>query len=215
MGIMSSYQLRACFFFNHTHVILGVLPFRGWVLFNFRSQFGVCLLTLSVFLCLYFRETTHPFRVCIFPTKPPGTCGSHGSCLRQKISARRRGVGASGRRDVEVQRITSRFPLHNDLAGPVVLAAQAGEAYAWMRGRGAVGFVGPLLFCFFRRQNGLADGHGSKPMVPFWDRCTTYCSLFQWGVGCSLGLRDFDPWPYGCGSKIGTQPGTLVKGTKD
>ena len=36
----------------------------------------------------------------------------------------------------------------------------------------------------------------SKPMVPFWDRCTTHFILFQWGLGCSLGVRDFDPWPY-------------------
>ena len=38
-------------------------------------------------------------------------------------------------------------------------------------------------------------GCGSKPMVPFWGGCTTHFSLFEWGLGCSLGLRDFDPWP--------------------
>ena len=37
---------------------------------------------------------------------------------------------------------------------------------------------------------------GSKPMVPFWGRCTTQFSLFWWGLGCSLGARDFDPWPH-------------------
>ena len=36
-------------------------------------------------------------------------------------------------------------------------------------------------------------GHGSKPMLPFWDRCTTHFSLFWWGLGCSLGARGFDP----------------------
>ena len=30
-------------------------------------------------------------------------------------------------------------------------------------------------------------GCGSKPMVPLWDRCTTHFSLFQWGLGRSLG----------------------------
>ena len=33
-------------------------------------------------------------------------------------------------------------------------------------------------------------------MVPFWGRCTTHFSLFQWGLGCSLGVRDFDSWPF-------------------
>ena len=33
----------------------------------------------------------------------------------------------------------------------------------------------------------------SKPMVPFWGGCTTHFSLFKWG--CSLGVRDFYPWP--------------------
>ena len=36
-------------------------------------------------------------------------------------------------------------------------------------------------------------GRGSKPMVPLWARCTTHVSLFQWGLGCSLGVRGFDP----------------------
>ena len=35
-------------------------------------------------------------------------------------------------------------------------------------------------------------GCGSKPMVPFWGRCTTHFRL----LGCSLGVRDFDPWPF-------------------
>ena len=35
-------------------------------------------------------------------------------------------------------------------------------------------------------------GCGSKPMVPFWDSF----SLVWWGLGCSLGVRGFDPWPY-------------------
>ena len=29
---------------------------------------------------------------------------------------------------------------------------------------------------------------GSKPMVPFWGRCTTHFSQL-WGLGCSLGVR--------------------------
>ena len=31
-------------------------------------------------------------------------------------------------------------------------------------------------------------GHGSKPMVPCWDRCTTHFRT-------SLGVRVFVPWP--------------------
>ena len=38
-------------------------------------------------------------------------------------------------------------------------------------------------------------GCGSKPMVPFWRRCTTHFSPFCCGLGCSLGVRAFDPWP--------------------
>ena len=34
-------------------------------------------------------------------------------------------------------------------------------------------------------------------MVPFWGRCTTHFSLFEWGLGCLLGVLDFDPWPHG------------------
>ena len=29
-------------------------------------------------------------------------------------------------------------------------------------------------------------------------RCTTHFSLFQRGLGCSLGVRAFDPWPLMC-----------------
>ena len=39
---------------------------------------------------------------------------------------------------------------------------------------------------------------GSKAMVPSWGRCTTQFGLFWWGLGCSLGVRDVDPWPGGC-----------------
>ena len=38
----------------------------------------------------------------------------------------------------------------------------------------------------------LSHGRGSTPMVPFWGRCTTHFSQFQWGLG-SLGVRGFDP----------------------
>ena len=38
-------------------------------------------------------------------------------------------------------------------------------------------------------------GCGSKPMVPFWGRCTTHFNPFWWGLGCSLGVLAFDPWP--------------------
>ena len=31
--------------------------------------------------------------------------------------------------------------------------------------------------------------------IPFWGfRCATQFSLFQWGLGCSLWVREFDPW---------------------
>ena len=33
-------------------------------------------------------------------------------------------------------------------------------------------------------------------LVPFGGWCTTHCSLFLWGLGYSLGVRDFDPWPF-------------------
>ena len=36
-------------------------------------------------------------------------------------------------------------------------------------------------------------GCGSKSKVPFWCRCTTHFS--ECGLGCSLGVRAFDPWP--------------------
>ena len=32
--------------------------------------------------------------------------------------------------------------------------------------------------------------------IPFWARYTTHFSLFYWGLGCSLGVPAFDPWPY-------------------
>ena len=38
-------------------------------------------------------------------------------------------------------------------------------------------------------------GHGSKPMVPFWDRCTTHFSV-DWDVDWRYDLG-FDPWPLG------------------
>ena len=43
----------------------------------------------------------------------------------------------------------------------------------------------------------LQNNHGSKPMVPCWDRCTTHFCLFEWGwgLGRSLGVQGFDPWP--------------------
>ena len=37
-------------------------------------------------------------------------------------------------------------------------------------------------------------------LVPFWGRCTTHFSLLLSGLGCSLGIRDFDPWPHVNGS---------------
>ena len=36
----------------------------------------------------------------------------------------------------------------------------------------------------------MLHGCGSKPMVPFSGRCITHSSLFEWGLGCSLGVRD-------------------------
>ena len=41
----------------------------------------------------------------------------------------------------------------------------------------------------------LKCGCGSKPMVPFWSRCTTHVSLFSVAIGMFTGGRDFDPWP--------------------
>ena len=38
---------------------------------------------------------------------------------------------------------------------------------------------------------------GSKPMVPFWGRCTTHFKVYfsgNWDVHWG---RDFDQWPYG------------------
>ena len=54
-------------------------------------------------------------------------------------------------------------------------------------------------------------------MVPFWGRCTTHFRTYfsgYWDVHRGYDL-DFDPWPYGCGSKIGTQNVTLANGNKD
>ena len=54
------------------------------------------------------------------------------------------------------------------------------------------------------------NGHDSKPTVPFWDRYTTHFSLFQWGLGCSLGVRGFDPQPnLVCVKNGGPKGGTL------
>ena len=45
-------------------------------------------------------------------------------------------------------------------------------------------------------------GCGSKPMVPFWGRCTTHVRTYfsGWIGSRSLGLTDldFEPWPYPC-----------------
>ena len=40
-----------------------------------------------------------------------------------------------------------------------------------------------------------SHGCGSKPMVPFWGRCTAHFSLlWDWDVHSGYDL-DFDPWP--------------------
>ena len=44
-----------------------------------------------------------------------------------------------------------------------------------------------------------------KPMEPSWGRCPTHFSLFWWGLGCSLGVRDFDPWSHGQFSMVSGQ----------
>ena len=44
----------------------------------------------------------------------------------------------------------------------------------------------------------LTFDHGSRPMLPFWDRCTTpFQSYFSgdWDVHWGYDL-DFDPWPF-------------------
>ena len=46
-----------------------------------------------------------------------------------------------------------------------------------------------------RARSTIPCGCGSKPMVPFWGRCTTHFTLFQWGLGCSLEVRGLDSWP--------------------
>ena len=66
--------------------------------------------------------------------------------------------------------------------------------------KGGVGVASPMpgsVDCLLSKsaEGGFLLGCGSKPMVPFWGRCTTHFSLFQWGLGCSPGVRDFDPWP--------------------
>ena len=48
-------------------------------------------------------------------------------------------------------------------------------------------------------------GHSSKPMVPFWDRCTTHFRTYfngDWDVHWGkTGVLTFDPWPYVPGSR--------------
>ena len=41
--------------------------------------------------------------------------------------------------------------------------------------------------------------------IPFWlvGEFTTHVSLFKWGLGCSLGVRAFDPQPYIASSYCG------------
>ena len=55
---------------------------------------------------------------------------------------------------------------------------------------------------FWRRSQEppLPIGRGSKPMVPFWGRCTTHFRTYFCGwIGMFSGLTDldFDPWPVG------------------
>ena len=40
-------------------------------------------------------------------------------------------------------------------------------------------------------------GMGQNQWYHFGVGAPPHFSLFQWGLGCSLGLRAFDPWPYG------------------
>ena len=52
----------------------------------------------------------------------------------------------------------------------------------------------PTWFC--RVLQGTINGCGSKPMVPFWGRCTTHFRTYfsgDWDV--HWGYLDFDPWP--------------------
>ena len=53
-------------------------------------------------------------------------------------------------------------------------------------------FSSPVCAIIFVWPNSVAVGQNQ------WDpilvgRCTTKISLFQWGLGCSLGVRDFYP----------------------
>ena len=61
---------------------------------------------------------------------------------------------------------------------------------------GLSGFDSTLVGWFQSEQGKPTTTHPygcrSKPMVPFWGRCTTHFGLFLWGLGCSLGVRAFD-----------------------
>ena len=53
--------------------------------------------------------------------------------------------------------------------------------------------------CFAQVDTRWEHGSGSKPMVPFWARCTTHVRTYfsgDWDVHCGYDL-DFDPWPHG------------------
>ena len=64
------------------------------------------------------------------------------------------------------------------------LARGKKEVGSWMGGAGS------LVEAFFAKLEGLRaaeNGCMSRPMVPFWGRCTTHFGLFWWGWGFSLG----------------------------
>ena len=46
------------------------------------------------------------------------------------------------------------------------------------------------------KSTGGSYGCASKLLVPFLGRCTTHLEPILVGLGCSLGVRDFDPWPH-------------------
>ena len=67
------------------------------------------------------------------------------------------------------------------------------------QGAGAGGHVPGLALWLWVKIKPPGYGCGSKPMVPFWDRCTTHFRTYfigDWDVHWGYD-SDFDPWPYG------------------
>ena len=59
------------------------------------------------------------------------------------------------------------------------------------------GFPFSLLAIFRSTDQRYGCGCQNPDGIPFLGGCTTDFSLFLSGLGCSLGVQVFDPWPYG------------------